>query len=477
MAVIRSFLLVLLAAVSLIQTHGNSDVNSIASIPKNNGLADDVNPKANFEALTAIDNSTTEEAVAAAASTTDSQWTAKLDNGDAHHFLLPVAADGLSTQAGNDEASNRENNAAPTNAQVTQIHDIVAVKDEEIASLHDLLQATKAELAEAVSDLNDSFQAYQKLERRIERMDRDHMKDLNETFTELEALSKESKKHERERQLSEERCKDTRKKLADLEYELNKMHYNAVNQYVNFTLIGSDMYEFVHDIVTKTSRHIEKKIGRHHRRANHQRHRSGRHKKSKYTEAKIYLQSKATFAQSAFKRQWFQSTRVRPLLQQTWGKVAKYTSNAYHPYEPIVHEIKESLHLSSLSAVQEVSKFVLAYLDDHVKRKEEMEMRRREREKYRARLSKHKKHTESGEVKLGTTFLHKKMRQLFQFTLDNSERIVKEGTSMLPLFFTLFAGNSLIIGSVLYFVICVPIELIWTIAIAKLGYQVRKYWK
>lgn len=280
----------------------------------------------------------------------------------------------------------------------------------------------------------------------------------------------------------------TRNQLTEREQELKDMHYNAVNQYVNFTLIGSDLMEIVHDVVNTARRRIDQRLGRHSHHVNLKIHRSKHKTKSKYSNAKKQLQFKATSMQRRFDRHWKKSSYIRPLVEETWGKVAKYTFNVYHPYKPIINDIKHSLHLSSLSAIEVTSKGVLIYLDNHVKRKEDREHQRIERDKeMNKRHGRHHRQTPrkipndvkistSGEVTVEPPYLHKKMRPFFQFMLDNKEVLVTQGASMLPLFLALYFGDSVVIGLVLYFMIGLPTELIWIFAIVKLVRRVRGYW-
>jgi hypothetical protein len=138
--------------------------------------------------------------------------------------------------------------------------------------------------------------------------------------------------------------------------------------------------------------------------------------------------------------------------------------------------------------IEVTSKGVLSYLDNHVKRKEDRETRRRERDKEMAeRHGRHHRQTPrkvpkdvkisaSGEVTVEPPYLHKKMRPFFQFLLDNKEGLVTQGASMLPLFLALHIGDSIVIGLALYFLIGLPTELIWVFAIVKLVRRVKGYW-
>ncbi|KAL3792492.1 hypothetical protein HJC23_008414 [Cyclotella cryptica] len=473
--IFQGYALALLSFVSFVRANAEGETRTIDAnigIPRNDGLA---HSSKFFSTVHIEENSTNDGSTSEVTS----------------HVNRKEEVETITSTERNESPCNHQferlvNELSLANAKIAQLEEIKAEQDNELAHYKGVLQTTKAELADTISDLNDSFQANKYLEGKLERIKTDHVKELNETFHELESIAKESERHKRQLKTTEDRCHETRRLLSDRENELSEMRYIAGSQYVNFTLIGHDLVEFFHDILSMATRRVDRKLRRHSNRANPKIHHAKRKSKNRYHNTKQYMQSKATSVQRHFDRRWSQSKHVRPLFEQTWGKVARYTSNVYHPYEPIVNDIRESLHLSSLSAVEEVSKGVLGYLDDHVKRKEERETRRREREKERAERHRNKNRSHNrdrrrdingkpaGEVKVEPTFLHKKLRKIFQFTLDNSDRLVKQCTSMLPLTLTLFLGNSCIIGGFLYFVVGVPYELILMFAIARLVRRIKR---
>lgn len=355
-----------------------------------------------------------------------------------------------------------------------------------IDQLEKMLDTVRAELADAISELSVSVQATKTLEDKIEQMQIDHIKELNETFNELETLSRESEKYKRQLGQNEERCQLTRKQLSERDQELRDMHYHAVNQYVNFTLIGSDLMEIVQDIVSSTKQRVNRKLGLHSHYVNPKIHRAKRQTKSKYGNMKKYVQLKAFSMQRRMNRHWSKSTHIRPLLEDTWGKIGKYTFDVYHPYEPIVNDIRESLHLSSLSAIKVTSRGTLNYLDNHIKRKKDREVHRREHDKEMAqrhgrhhrpsprRIPKDVKVSASGQVTVEPPYLHKKIRPIAQFMFDNAEGLVAQGSTMLPLFMALYAGGSFFVGSILYFVFGMPNELIWAFALIQFMRKMRQ---
>jgi hypothetical protein len=54
----------------------------------------------------------------------------------------------------------------------------------------DTISKLEKELAAALAKLNDSIELAKSLQNKIERMEFDHIKELNETFNELESVSK-----------------------------------------------------------------------------------------------------------------------------------------------------------------------------------------------------------------------------------------------------------------------------------------------
>jgi TolA-binding protein len=398
---------------------------------------------------------------------------------------VAVPALDSATEAHSDECSLPPD-ASHENQPHSQIVDMwntddAEVSNDKITRLEEELAASKEELANAIAELNQSFQIVKSLEDKIERMEVEHIKELNETFNELESISKEFDKYKRQLDQNEEKCKVTRMQLSERDQELRDMHHHAMNQYVNFTLIGNDILELVQDMLSATSRRINDRLGRHSHRVNPKIHRAKRETKSKYGNAKKYLQLKVASTQRSLNRHWSKSTHVRPLVEETWGKVARYTFEIYHPYEPIVNDFKESMYLSSLSAIQITSNGVLNYLDNHVERKAEIEKHRREQDKERAkRRGKHRHHppprkipsdikiSASGEITVEPPYLHKKIRPVFEFARDNAKGLVAQGSRLLPLFLTLYFGNSLGIGIFLYFFAGLPNELMWAFAFSRL---------
>eukprot|EP00956_Cyclotella_meneghiniana_P024707 scaffold49985_cov70-Cyclotella_meneghiniana.AAC.5 len=340
------------------------------------------------------------------------------------------------------------------------------------------------QLAAATSQLADSFEVAKSL-----------VAELNETYNELDLLSKETVKCKRQLDQNEERFKMTRKQLTEREEELRNLHYQAVNQYVNLTLIGSDIMDMVRDVVWTVSRRIDKKLRRYSHLANPKFHRAKRQTKSKYSTAKKYVHKKVASTKRSLVRHWSRSVNVRPLVEKTWKKVARFTFDVYRPYEAVVNDIKVSLYLTLLSTIEISSRCALNYLDNHVKQKEEKELRKRERDKAIAeRNSRHpamhkrtsgssRHHRQSPRVKLSTSddfvveppYLHKTIRPLIQFAMDNAEELATQLISAVPLFLTFYLSNSLVIGGVLFFIVCLPNEMIWIFVIVRLVHQMNRF--
>ena len=348
------------------------------------------------------------------------------------------------------------------------------------------LDGVRAELARANSELSDSVQMTKTLENKIEQIQIDHIKELNLTFNELEALSKESEKYKRQLMQNEERCQLTRKQLSERDKELKDMHYHAVNQYVNFTLIGSDLVDIARDIISSTTQRVNRKLGLHSHHVHPKFYRAKRQTKSKYGNVKKYVQLKAFSMQRSFTRHWSKSTYIRPLLEDSWGKMGKYTFDVYHPYEPIVNDIRESLRLSSLSAIKVTCRGTLNYLDNHIKRKKDREVHRREHDKEMAqrhgrhhrpptrKIPKDVKVLPSGQVTVEPPYLHTKMRTIAQFMLDNADELVTRGSSMLPLFIALYVGGSFVVGILFYFIVGIPNELLWFFALIQITRKMKQ---
>lgn len=338
------------------------------------------------------------------------------------------------------------------------------------------------QLAATISQLADSFEVAKSLEDKIDQMQLNHVAELNETFNELDSLSSETVRCKRQLDQNEERFKMTRRQLTERDEELRNLHDQAVNQYVNFTLIGSDILEMIQDVVSFTSRRIDIKLGRYSHLANPKFHQAKRQTKSKYSNAKKYVHRRVVSTKRNLVRHWSRSTHVRPLVEKTWDSVAGFTLDVYRPYEAFVNDIKVSLYLTSLSTIEVSCSCALSYLDNHIKRKEEREKRKRERD--RAIAERHSRHhrqsprvkvSASDDVIVEPSYLHKAIRPLIQFAMDNAEEIVTQSISIVPLFLTLYLSNSLVIGGVLLFVVSLPKEMMWIFAIVRLVRQMNQY--
>jgi hypothetical protein len=94
-----------------------------------------------------------------------------------------------------DAAAEEITSSGAVNGTLIDIDDSSTPKDEAISSAEpkpsvDEVSKLKKELAAALEELNDSIELAKSLQNKIERMELDHIKELNETFNELESVSK-----------------------------------------------------------------------------------------------------------------------------------------------------------------------------------------------------------------------------------------------------------------------------------------------
>lgn len=94
-----------------------------------------------------------------------------------------------------DAAAEEITSSGAVNGTLIDIDDSSTPKDEAISSAEpkpsvDEVSKLKKELAAALAELNDSIELAKSLQNKIERMEFDHIKELNETFNELESVSK-----------------------------------------------------------------------------------------------------------------------------------------------------------------------------------------------------------------------------------------------------------------------------------------------
>ena len=357
----------------------------------------------------------------------------------------------------------------------------VTRKDEEIFDYQILLQEAMSELAAAISERNDSFQNFKSLQEKMERMEQEHLKIMNNTETEMMILRQDLERRKRQVKSTEDRYHDTRKKLAEVDRELRKMHKRAISQYVNFTNMANDAWSQIEKTTAKANNIVESRWGRQYRRLRPRIQRANRHVKNMYRNAESTLRQKLTSLQRKMMSNWHRSTIFRPYSENTWKQVSSLAGNIYLQHEPAINEAKEACHLSAISIIEEISKSVISFLDASVKEREERMKKLKEQRndpisRHKDRMKRHKdgfgtdekrdKDDEFVVENIKPTILHLKTREFCTWVLDNSVELVKRGTAMMPLALTLIVSKSVVVGLVLLY-FGVPYEFVWFVGICR----------
>eukprot|EP00984_Skeletonema_dohrnii_P004746 scaffold1669_cov99-Skeletonema_dohrnii-CCMP3373.AAC.17 len=211
---------------------------------------------------------------------------------------------------------------------------------------------------------------HEKLERMVEEFN-----------TELDNLERNLTKKTKQAQSSEDRARETRRKLTEAESELRYMHTQAMSTYVNVTLMQEDVANSVRKRITGTLRYVEN----HYRRRLSPRIR--RAKQSYHAELRRQqpniksLKRKITSLIKKAENRWTKSA-LRPLVQRTTKAVSK---KLYARMEPSLKVAQEAAYLSAVSAIEEISRAGINYLDELAEKQKERERRDQERQLGRRR--------------------------------------------------------------------------------------------
>lgn len=319
----------------------------------------------------------------------------------------------------------------------------------------------------------------------IMEMEKEYVKVLNNTYSELDKLEEELETSKRQQKAWEDRYKQVQTRLRSANEEIEDMHMEATSQWINFTLIFDDTVSST----TKTISKIARRTGLEYRwRLFHRstirpmildnKRRWNRMRR----ETTAYIKPKIKSLKNKMHDTWTHS-QVLTHVTSSLDRVVESASDLYSTsrLKPMVDELMIASHLSAVSAIEESSKVMIDYLE---REEEQMKYRkRREKEEndvsaaamQRLALNRRnrlhdKQHTvKKREIKVEPSAMNLKGRSFFNFTLSNANKVYDDGIELLPLVVVISVTRFFIVGSLLLFcglphplILCLAIvNLIW----------------
>jgi len=333
----------------------------------------------------------------------------------------------------------------------------------EVEALHHCQSSLEAAIQNATL-------THEKMERMVEEFN-----------TELDKIERNLTKKTKQAQSSEDRARETRRKLTEAESELRYMHTQAMSTYVNVTLMQEDVANSVRKRITGTLRYVEN----HYRRRLSPRIR--RAKQSYHAELRRQqpniksLKRKITSLIKKAENRWTKST-LRPFVQRTMKAVSK---KVYARVEPSLKVAQEAAYLSAVSAIEEVSRVGINYLDELAEKQKERARLDQERQLGRRRRAtkdrrdkpvgrKDRKKGDEDDFDFTPSFVQKKVKGALEHTLRHSKWIANRCSELFPLALSLLVTRGFLLGSILLF-LGVPTILIWLICLVKLVRLVKRF--
>lgn len=308
------------------------------------------------------------------------------------------------------------------------------------------------------------------LETSIQKMERM----VEEFNVELDTLEHNLKKKEKQAQSAEDRAREARRKLTEAESELGYMHTQAVSTYVNSTLMKEDVVNSIKKRISGTVSYV----GNCYRRRFS--HRIRRAKQLYSAELRrqqpniASLKRNITRLTKTVESRWAKSTLLRPFVQRTMKAASK---KIYAKMEPSLKVAKEAAYLSLVSAVEEVSRAGITYLDaltEKQKVKASLDQERLLGRRRRTIKDRHdrpkgrnvRKKRDDEDFHFTASLLQRKVKGTLEYGLQNSKLIANRCTELLPLAVSLLVTRKLVLGSVLL-LLGVPTTFIWLICLVK----------
>lgn len=290
----------------------------------------------------------------------------------------------------------------------------------------------------------------------------------NEFNTELDLLEASVKKNEKQKQTTEEALSSMRKKLAETQAELDY----ALSSYVNFTLIQEDGIQYITGLAKRVqNRFVTKQQWR---RTVSRARKAYRSEQQRLQPKMAFLKRKVATLSNEVDKIWEGANIIvlQPLVQRIIG-TEKLTT------------LQEALYLSTVSAIEEVSRAGIKYLDMLARKQKERERRNQDRRVEKRRRAtkvdrKGRRHidkirhdmerkmrasrVDDDDMDFTPSSLHRKSKDVLEYTLNNSALLANRASALLPLSLSLLIVRKFWVGMLLLGM-GVPALLIWIIII------------
>ncbi len=283
---------------------------------------------------------------------------------------------------------------------------------------------------------------------------------------ELDSLEATVKKNEKQKQTADEALSSMRKKLAETQAELEY----ALSSYVNLTLIQEDGVQYITGLAKRVqNRFVTKQQWR---RTVSRARKAYRSEQQRLQPKMAFLKRKVDMLSNEVEKilEGANMIVLQPLVQRIIG-TEKLTT------------LQEALYLSTVSAIEEISRAGIKYLDVLAKKQKERERRNQERHLEKRRRAKKadrrgRRHidkirhdmerkmkasrVDDDDMDFTPSFLHRKAKDTLEYTLKNSALLANRASALLPLSLSLLIVRKFWVGMLL---LCmgVPASLIWII--------------
>ena len=307
---------------------------------------------------------------------------------------------------------------------------------------------------------------------------------VEEFNVELDALEYNLKKKEKQAKAAEDRARDARKKLSEVERELEFMHTQAVSTYVNSTLMKENVVKSIEKRISGAIRYVE---NYYRRRLIHRIRRAKQLLNAKLRRHQpniLSLKRNIIRLAKTVESRWAKSTLLRPFVQLTMKAASK---KIYAEMEPSLKVAKEATYLSLVSLVEEVSRAGITYLDalaEKQKVKASLDQERLLGRRQRAIKDRHdrskgkgkntRKKRDDEDFHFTASLLQRKVKGILEYSLRNSKRIANGCSELLPLAVSLIVTRTLVLGSILL-LLGVPTSFIWFICLVNLVRLVKRF--
>ncbi len=289
------------------------------------------------------------------------------------------------------------------------------------------------------------------LEEKMQRM-------TDEFNIELDSLEAAVKKNEKQKQTAEETLSSMRKKLAETQAELD------------YALSTEDGVQYITGLAKRVqNRFVTKQQWL---RTVSRARKAYRSEQQRLQPKMAYLKRKVAMLSNEVEKMWEGANMIvlQPLVQRIIG-TEKLTT------------LQEALYLSTVSAIEEISRAGIKYLDVLAKKQKERERRNQERRLEKRRRAKKadrrgRRHidkirhdmerkmkasrVDDDDMDFTPSFLHRKAKEKLEYTLKNSTQLTNRASALLPLALSLLIMRKFWVGMLLLGM-GVPASLIWII--------------